>query len=285
MNSRSTSALLVAAICALAGCEMRPSPTPEEVVAAERAFAEDGYSKGFKISFLAHSADDAIVLAPGPVNAHESIGASPDEDLTEPRQHLIWWPLYAGVARSGDLGFTTGPYAIDEDRRGHYFTVWKKQADGVWKWVFDAGVGADPAAEAEKGSPAEYLPTSRFESNSPEAAFDEVRAIEAELAENAKTDFAGAYDVWLDDDSRLHSDGPPPSKTPEDRAEAFAARPTSASLTLLGGEASSAGDLAWTYGETTWIENNEEKAGYYARIWQKRANGWRLVFDEFIRSR
>jgi ketosteroid isomerase-like protein len=276
LTFRAPLAAILLCACAAAG------PTPAAIVDAERAFAADGYALGFKTSFLKHSAADAIVLTPHPTNAHQSLAAEPDEDLTEPRPHLIWWPLYAGIARSGDLGFTTGPYAIDESRKGHYFTVWRKGPDGVWKWVIDAGIGADSAAEAPAGSPVAYLPTSRDGAGSPEAAMAAVRAAESALAARAADGLAAAYAPVLDADSRLHSSGPPPAKTPAERAAAFAARPPTARFAHRGGGASAAGDLAWTYGEARWRDGETERLGYYVRVWQKRAAGWRLVFDELI---
>lgn len=274
-----------AALCALflAACAEQAAPTPGPIVEAERAFAKDGYDLGFKASFLKHSADEAIVLAPGPVNAHETISTEPDPDPNAPRQHLIWWPLWAGIAKSGDLGFTTGPFAIDEKRIGHYFTVWKKQADGGWKWVFDAGVGADPAAEAEQGSPAGHLPVAKSGSASPEAASAEVSALETAIAAAAATDIVAAYKDHLAPDARVHSEGPPPAKGPADYDAALAARASSITLSYLGGGASKAGDMVWTYGDASWSDSEgQAKKGYYARMWQKQAEGWRIVFDELV---
>jgi ketosteroid isomerase-like protein len=269
-------ALLLIGACAA------PAPSPDEVVAAERAFAADEAPLGFKQSFLKHSADDAIVLAPDPVNAHQSLRAQPDDDLAEPRPHLVWWPLYAGIASSGDLGFTTGPYAFDGARRGHYFTVWKRQMNGGWKWVFDGGVGADASGEAAQGSDVAYLPTSREKSASPEAAMAAVAALEDALADAASRDLQSAYGAYLDPDSRLHSAEPPPSKSEGDRGKAFAVRPETASLSRLGAGVSGAGDLVWTYGSAQWTEGSEAKKGYYVRVWQKRKAGWRIVFDQLI---
>lgn len=269
-------ALFVGVACA------PPAATPDDVVAAERAFAADEASLGFKDSFLKHSAADAIVLAPDPQNAHQSLGAQPDDDLAEPRAHLIWWPLYAGVAASGDLGFTTGPYAIDEARRGHYFTIWKKQPDGGWKWVFDGGVGADASAEPPKDSPVAFLPTSREKSASPEAARTEVAALEDALSAEAASDLQSAYGIYLDDDSRLHAAGPPPSKSAKGRDAVFKARPAAATFGARGGGASAAGDLVWTYGDARWSEAGADRAGFYVRVWQKRPKGWRIVFDQMV---
>jgi ketosteroid isomerase-like protein len=58
---------------------------------------------------------------------------------------LVWHADKVGVARSGDIGYTSGTYkftfkdpsgkpAIDN---GKYLTVWKKQTDGSWKVLFD----------------------------------------------------------------------------------------------------------------------------------------------------
>jgi len=283
LNSRFFPALaLLLATSLLAACAPQRPATAEEIVAAERAFAADGYAQGVKASFLAYSAADAIVFSPDPQNAQAVFGAAPDADPDKPAPHLIWWPLYAGAARSGDLGFTTGPYAIEDDRRGHYFTIWKKQADGRWKWVLDAGVGADAAAEAAQGTPVAFLDTSGFGAASPEAAMEEVAAIERNIAEAAAIDVSSAYEPYLDIDSRLHSKGPPPAKTPQGRDAVFAARPSSLEFSSLGGGASDAGDFVWTYGEGRSREGDLSRTGYYIRVWQKRAAGWRLVFDEFL---
>ncbi len=56
-----------------------------------------------------------------------------------------WHPHKAGVARSGDLGYTSGTYKLsfkDPSGKtifdnGKYLIVWKKQADGSWKVLFD----------------------------------------------------------------------------------------------------------------------------------------------------
>lgn len=257
-------------------------PDPSAIVAAERAFAADGYANGIKKSFLAYAAEDGVFFAPGPVNAHATLNEAPDEDLTEPRRHLVWWPLYAGIAGSGDLGFTTGPYAFDADRRGHYFTIWRKEADGTWKWLLDAGVAADAAGEAEQGADVLFLPTARAKSASPQAAMTEVAALETAIAEKAAGSVQSAYEPFLAGDSRLHSAGPPPAKDASGRSAIFAARPAQIRFSPIGGGASRAGDFVWTYGEGTWSENNVDKTGWYVRVWQKRPEGWRLAFDEFL---
>jgi ketosteroid isomerase-like protein len=58
---------------------------------------------------------------------------------------ISWHPDKAGIARSGDLGYTSGPYeetftdvtGKTVSDKGKYLTVWKKQSDGSWKVLFD----------------------------------------------------------------------------------------------------------------------------------------------------
>jgi len=66
---------------------------------------------------------------------------------------LAWHPDRAGVARSGELGYTSGKYKVSfKDAsgkrifdRGKYLMVWKKQPDGAWKVMFDMNNSDLPA--------------------------------------------------------------------------------------------------------------------------------------------
>jgi hypothetical protein len=52
-----------------------------------------------------------------------------------------------------------------------------------------------------------------------------------------------------------------------------------------GATASRAGDLVFTYGEARWSDGAAPRWGHYARIWQKRSEGWRLVVDVLLPER
>jgi ketosteroid isomerase-like protein len=61
---------------------------------------------------------------------------------------VVWQPTGGAIAASNDLGYTFGYYRwthrdaagsvalLDE---GKYFTVWRREADGVWRVTFDTG--------------------------------------------------------------------------------------------------------------------------------------------------
>jgi ketosteroid isomerase-like protein len=108
-----------------------------------KAAAEHG-SQGY----LSYYADDAVevpngaALLQGKADIAKTMGF-----LDNPDNHLTWAPVGAGIAASGDLGYTFGTYEFrskDKDGKlvashGKYTTIWRKQKDGSWKVVLDMG--------------------------------------------------------------------------------------------------------------------------------------------------
>lgn len=272
-------ALAAAALALPAAADVAPV-TPAPVVAAERAFAADGLALGVKKSFLTHMAPDAILLSPDPVSARETFLASPDDGPDAPK--LEWWPTWAGIAASGDLGFTTGPYSVEGTRRGHYFTVWKRQADGQWKWVFDGGARSDPSTAPGPDSTPGYLASPRVPGQYPEGAWSSVQAAESALAVAARTDSKAAYLKVLACDGRIQSSPMPPATGCSAFGPELDWRARQISFAPLGGGVSSAGDLAWTYGTAGWDAGGATVKAHYVRVWQRRPPGWRIVFDELL---
>jgi ketosteroid isomerase-like protein len=269
-------ALGVCSATALAGPAMAATD-PAPVVAAERAFAADGLALGVRDSFLKHAAPTGIVLNPEPQLAQAVFGAAPPS-----KARLVWWPLWAGVAKSGDLGFTTGPYTVNDRPGAWYFTVWAKQPDGAWKWLFDGGPPSDTTGAAPQGSAVAYARASARRAGSPAKAMAEVTRAEAGLAVAARTDARAAYLAALADDGRVvGSKARPPASRAEIEAE-LATRAAAIAFSPLGGQASAAGDLAWTYGMAQWAAEGQTHQGHYVRIWRNDAKGWRLLFDELL---
>jgi ketosteroid isomerase-like protein len=55
---------------------------------------------------------------------------------------ISWQPFKAEASKSGDLGYTLGTWKFitkDTVMYGMYYTIWKKQADGKWKFTIDGG--------------------------------------------------------------------------------------------------------------------------------------------------
>lgn len=78
---------------------------------------------------------------------------------------IAFSPEYAALARSGDLGYTYGRYAAtdsvgDEVEQGYYAHVWRRDAKGEWKLVFDVA-SAPPETSAPKPPAARPTPAKK----------------------------------------------------------------------------------------------------------------------------
>ena len=276
MAARSCVALLVAlASLAPVGAAAQTSAL-DEVIAAERTFAADTRERGFKQGFLASVAPDGFVLQPGPTPARPGLEALPD--APPPGPPLYWWPQFAGVANSGDLGFTTGGATIPV----RYFTVWQRQADGSWRWLYDGGPRLQSPLGGTENDAVVRLPAATATAGSADAALAEVRPLETELAAAAAEDAAAARLRFLAEDG-LASGSPTASFPGRDQQAAELARqPARQALRPLGAVASRAGDMVFAWGESRWTREGQGRWGHYARIWQKRREGWRIVADMLI---
>jgi len=272
----------IAAALSLAASALQAAPAadPGAVVAAERAFAARAAVVGVAPSFLEYMTDDAIVFSPDPRLARAVYGGRPPPKLPKDGGTLLnWWPNFAGIARSGDLGFTTGPANVNGGPPGvFYFTVWARQPAGGWKWVYDGGVEADGKQAPGPAAEPILLPLGDAKPMAADLAMDQVRAAEIALAAAAKADVAKAYKAVLAADARMQGSPSLPATSPAAVDRELATRARTIAFGPLGGAASKAGDLAWTYGDARW----DKGRGHYVRIWQRRAGKWALVFDQII---
>ena len=73
------------------------------LIAAEKAYAKAAGEKGFREASISAFADDAVIFTPNPVNGKKFWQQTKEDPV------IIWRPTFAAIARSGDLGYTTGP--------------------------------------------------------------------------------------------------------------------------------------------------------------------------------
>ncbi len=252
------------------------TPSPVEIEKAERAFAADGLALGVRDSFLKHMDDEAIVFRPGPVSAKALYDKRPSSKTLR----LEWWPQKVVIARSGDLGLSIGPAVVNGQRGGYYATIWRKGADGRWKWIYDGGAEADAASAPGASVPAVQGVIAAKGSRSPTEALKAVRSAEAALAQAAASDAPGAYRAALSSDAWLTGPGGTETLKPSDLAGRLGLRPARMTIRMDGGGASRAGDLVWTHGTAGWSSSSDSPvAAHYMHVWQRRAEGWRLIFE------
>lgn len=275
--------LIVVSTLLCASCAFAQTGEPAPIVAAERAFAADFPALGLAGSFRKWGRPDAILLRGGRARTLDTLFA--DALLTRrPGDPLLeWWPTFAGMALSGEMGFTTGPVERDQQAAGHYFTVWRRQSDGDWRWVYDGGSTADPTGQPQKDSPPRMLRVAALGTASPEQAMAEVRAVEADFAAAAETDQKAAHLTVLAPDGRLYVGTRSPAEGIDGFTDALDSWPDRFHFgPTEGGGASDAGDMAWTYGPAAWTSGGEDRRGHYTRLWQKRPEGWKLIVAQLV---
>jgi ketosteroid isomerase-like protein len=111
---------------------------------ADSAFARLGSEPaGPGPAFVQFAADDAMFPGPAPTRGAAAIGKSFDGYPAD--RVLTWSPRREFGAAGGGLAFTVGDAATKIRQSGaglgrsHYFTVWRLEADGAWKWILDLG--------------------------------------------------------------------------------------------------------------------------------------------------
>ncbi len=114
----------------------------QEIRQAEEDFANMAKKEGIHDAFLYYAADDAVLKRGSLVIGKVAIDKHLEKSTSK---NLSWSPDFVDVSASGDLGYTYGKYVYKytdsigntlEDK-GVFHTVWKRQSDGSWKFVWD----------------------------------------------------------------------------------------------------------------------------------------------------
>lgn len=116
-----------------------------EIAETEKAFAKMAKEEGVEKAFLTFADDSAVIkrgieLIKGKKEIQEYFDRSTLRDI-----QLEWSPDFVDVSSTGDLGYTYGKFtfsALDStgkeiESEGIFHTVWKRQKDGSWKYVWD----------------------------------------------------------------------------------------------------------------------------------------------------
>jgi ketosteroid isomerase-like protein len=94
--------------------------------------------------------EDAVDYFPGapPARGKAEISELVRRNRNQAGFSLSWEPDTAVVARSADLGYTTGSFELSRNdaagnpvaRRGHYLCIWRKEPDGSWRCSVETSV-------------------------------------------------------------------------------------------------------------------------------------------------
>ena len=89
----------------------------QDMVKTEQAFSKMAEEKNTRDAFMAFIAEDGLLFRPGAVNGKKWMleHPSPAPQNPDKKPLLAWQPKFAGMAASGDMGFTTGPWESKAD--------------------------------------------------------------------------------------------------------------------------------------------------------------------------
>ncbi|HEY7771084.1 nuclear transport factor 2 family protein [Longimicrobium sp.] len=287
MNEESTlwrAARAALALCVVGACAAAPRAQPGRepadalrgMVQAERDFSARSAREGVRDAFLAFLADDGILFRPRPVDGKEFTRSRPSPPVT-----LTWRPARAAISCMGDLGFTSGPFVArprdgGEVGHGYYFTIWRKQVDGSWKFVLDVGTTGSPSAD----SVPDWAPGGELACGTPGGSEDELRRADAGFADAwTHAGPASALAAWGDPRVWLARAGARPTEGVDAAAQVAGREPGRASWTPTAAHVSADGTLGYVYGAYTRSAPNGQHAGNYVRVWRRTAQGWRLLLD------
>ena len=119
----------------------------EEIRETELAFSALSEEEGVAEAFLAYAAGNAVLMrGKDLIKGHDAIRQRFEANPADPSEvQLTWSPDFVDVSESGDLGYTYGTYTLvttdslgnKNTSTGVFHTVWKRQPDGSWKFVWD----------------------------------------------------------------------------------------------------------------------------------------------------
>jgi ketosteroid isomerase-like protein len=112
----------------------------EELGAVESAFAATMADRD--LDAFADFLDEEAVFFSGPVELRgaEAVKRAWAPFFSAESAPFSWRPETVAVLDSGMLGLTSGPVFDPEGNRiGTFNSIWRLDADGVWKIVFDRG--------------------------------------------------------------------------------------------------------------------------------------------------
>ncbi len=263
----------------------------QDMVKAEQAFSKMAEEKTAREAFMAYIADDGLLFRPGAVNGKKWMIEHPVPP-SDKKPLLAWQPSFAGMAASGDMGFTTGPWESKADRKdpnpsayGHFVTVWKKQPDESWKWVVDIGISHPQSGGPQTlWHPTDQNEPAKRQNVDPAMALkgllDMERLLHLAFRERGTS---AAFPPYASKELKVYRPGRLPFIGRDDSIAALIRIKGWFKFQTIAGDVSRAGDLGWTHGTYYLtdidIESKVIERGSYVRIWKRQASNWQIVLD------
>jgi ketosteroid isomerase-like protein len=136
-------ALVAVALAAAASSPAAPqvdlAALAAEVRAAETSFAKSMADRDHA-AFTAHLAEEAVFFSGKVLRGKAAVAEGWKRLYEEPKAPFSWEPEKVEVLDSGSLALSSGPVRDPEGKRvGTFNSIWRREADGRWKIIFDNG--------------------------------------------------------------------------------------------------------------------------------------------------
>jgi len=139
--------LLVFFSCNVDSQKISTDKWKNEILKTEQEFNDYAQKEGIPKAFLAFAAAEAVLLRNDSLIVGKSAIAHffNQKKTDSNKASLVWKPDFVEVAASGDLGYTYGKYTYtstdsignEHIYTGIFHTVWRKQPNGQWRFVWD----------------------------------------------------------------------------------------------------------------------------------------------------
>lgn len=143
--------LLLFAICIIfISCEMENQKDlieqyKTEILNTEIAFAKMAKDQGVQKAFSKYASNEAVLKRGNKLIKGRQAIIEYFDNQTLKDVKLEWEPDFIDVSVAGDLGYTYGGYNFEATDstgniikdKGIFHTVWKKEEDGKWRYVWD----------------------------------------------------------------------------------------------------------------------------------------------------
>ena len=123
---------------------LTPTAKPSKVIATELAFAREAREEGQWTAFREYAAPGALIFGrTGAIEAMPWLRTQSD-----PAEAVAWAPHRVWASCDGSLAVTQGGFREPGGQVGTFNTVWQRQRNGEYKYVFDFGFPQDTAPQA-----------------------------------------------------------------------------------------------------------------------------------------
>lgn len=131
--------MTLACMLVLAATAASADTSADQVRAAETAFAKSMADRD-SVAFVSHLGDEAVFIGRSALRGKSAVWAGWRRFFLDKEAPFSWAPETVEVLDSGTLGLSSGPVHDPRGERiGTFNSVWRREANGQWKIVFDKG--------------------------------------------------------------------------------------------------------------------------------------------------